>query len=160
LREEWVRPEEIIKETSRRLRERLRAHKLNIIPSDVDMEVAMDTIMVSQVLQNLLDNAAKYTAAGTQIDVSWEANENGFFLTIRDHGHGIPDDAVGKVFDKYARIKRQDRQVAGTGLGLAIAKAVMLAQEGGISAANHPDGGAVFTLTLPKVRIHGKKKAA
>lgn len=160
LREEWVRPEEIIKETSRRLRERLHAHKLNIIPSDVDMEVAMDTIMVSQVLQNLLDNAAKYTAAGTQIDVSWEANENGFFLTIRDHGHGIPDDAVGKVFDKYARIKRQDRQVAGTGLGLAIAKAVMLAQEGGISAANHPDGGAVFTLTLPKVRIHGKKKAA
>lgn len=151
LKEEWVNPELLVNEVAKRLKERLRLHKLIIIGGPA-VEVNMDYIMTGQILQNLLDNAVKYTTAGTQIDVSWEADNAGFHLKIRDHGQGIPTDQLQRIFDKYTRIRQRDRQVAGTGLGLAIAKAVTEAQGGKIMVSNHADGGAVFTITLPKTR--------
>jgi two-component system sensor histidine kinase KdpD len=105
------------------------------------------------VLQNILDNAGKYTPAAGIIEVSWTSTaEKGFLFQVRDHGPGIPEEQLEKIFDKYTRLKRQDSQVAGTGLGLAIARSVMQAQGGGITVSNHPEGGAVFTVTIPQWR--------
>jgi len=59
---------------------------------------------------------------------------------------------MDSIFDKYTRLHKKDAQTLGTGLGLTIAKAVMEAQDGWIKAANHPDGGAVFTFCLPQWR--------
>lgn len=160
LKAEWVRPDEWIQEVRRRLRDQLRNHELVIHTPGTRAEVSMDAMMTGQVLQNLLDNAAKYNHPGTRIEVTWNTDKSGFVLSVRDHGVGIPEEQLDKVFDKYARIKRQDRQVAGTGLGLAIAKAVMQAQGGTITAANHPEGGAIFTIFLPKTRNAGNRRAA
>ena len=116
------------------------------------MEILIDPIMSEQVVQNLLDNAAKYTPDGTAITIDMETGKKAFRLMVRDEGPGIPEDKLRTVFDKYARIRRQDSQVAGTGLGLAISKAVMEAQGGTAEVFNHPNGGAVFTLTWPRWR--------
>ncbi len=160
MKEEWVAPASLIETVSRRLKDRLRNHTLQVSAGDDNLEVTMDTIMTGQVLQNLLDNAVKYTPAGTQIDIGWHIQNEQFALTVRDYGNGIPDDHLEKIFDKYARIRRADMQVAGTGLGLAVARAIMHAQKGTVTASNHPDGGAVFTIVLPKTRHKKEMEAA
>lgn len=157
LRQAWVNPQNLIREACKRLRQRLHLHTLVVEPGDA-VEVLMDSIMTSQVLQNIIDNAAKYTPAGTVITVSCKNDENGFELMVRDTGPGIMSGHEDKIFDKYTRIKRQDHQIAGTGLGLAIARAVMEAQGGHVKAANHPEGGAVFTIYLPQWRDINEKK--
>ena len=148
----WVRPVDIMRDILHRLRERLRHHRVVTTPIDSTIMVHIDGMMILQVLQNLLDNAAKYTPPGTEITVSCVVDDMGCRLEVRDRGPGIPDTHLDKIFDKYARLKRQDKQVAGTGLGLAIAKTIMKSQGGDIVATNHPDGGAVFTLSLPEWR--------
>lgn len=160
LKSEWVRPDQVVEDVCKRLRERMLHHELVLHPYQEKREVAMDVMMTGQVVQNLLDNAIKYTPAGTRVEVSMKADAEGFALSVRDHGKGIPDDQLEKVFDKYTRINKQDTQAAGTGLGLAIARAVMHAQQGTITAANHGQGGAVFTLTLPKTRQPQPPQAA
>ena len=113
----------------------------------------MDVVMTEQVMQNILENACKYTSEGEPIDISCRADpQKGFIFAVHDHGNGLPKDKIGQVFDKYARLHKKDSQVAGTGLGLSISKAVMDAQNGWIVAENHPKGGAIFTFCLPKWR--------
>jgi two-component system sensor histidine kinase KdpD len=150
-KQDWIKPSELAKSVLKRLRERLHYHHVNFTEGP-DNEICIDTMMTGQVLQNILDNAAKYTPHGTGIEFGWEIKNGVFQFRVRDGGRGIPNDQLEKIFDKYARIKRQDSQVAGTGLGLAIARAIMQAQGGGIVASNHPDGGAIFTIEIPKWR--------
>lgn len=153
-KQEWIKPDEIMGNVQKRLKDKLSRHQL-VVQKDTEetIELCVDSVMIEQVLQNILDNAAKYTQAGTRIEVLWKPDDNGLLrLMVRDWGSGIPEDGLERVFDKYARIRRQDSQVAGTGLGLAIARAVMNAQGGRIEAGNHERGGAVFTLIFPKWR--------
>lgn len=160
MKSEWINPEDLLDDVRHRLRERLRHHEVIITGEAKGIRVSMDGMMTGQVLQNLMDNATKYTPAGTNIEIGWRADENGFSCKIRDFGPGIPEDHLEKVFDKYTRIRKLDSQVAGTGLGLAIARAIMRAQGGDVSAANHPQGGAVFTLTLPYWKSEESLEAA
>ena len=74
-------------------------------------------------------------------------------IELRDRGVGIPEDKQELVFDKYSRLKLEDSRVAGTGLGLAISRTIMESQGGTIHVTNHAEGGAVFTLFFPNVRI-------
>lgn len=161
LKQEWVRPRDLVTDVQKRLHIRLRNHTLVYKSTVDDFEIHADIVMTGQVIQNLLDNAGKYTPEGSHIEISWGKNEPGeFFLSIRDTGAGIPESYLDKVFDKYARIKKQDSQAAGTGLGLAIAKAVMREQGGNITASNHVDGGAIFTISLPRTRSINQSKVA
>jgi two-component system sensor histidine kinase KdpD len=112
--------------------------------------VEADMVLMEQVLFNLFDNAAKYAPPGSRIEVA-AAQENGF-VTIRvlDEGDGIPEADLERVFDKFYRVRRGDRQRAGTGLGLAICRGFIEATGGRITAANRTGRkGAVFTITLP-----------
>jgi len=150
----WHNPRNIVHEVMKRLEYRLRNHKILLHPYEGETEVYMDPMMTGQVLQNVLDNACKYTPAGTTIELRMiTGKENGFCYEVRDHGNGIPPGKMDQIFDKYARLQMRDSQIAGTGLGLAICKTVMEAQSGAIKAANHPQGGAVFTLHMPNWRI-------
>lgn len=143
----------VIQRVVKRLQHQLQHHPLVVHSCPSDIEIYMDTTMTEQVLQNLLDNACKYTAAGTAIEVRAGVHDgNGFCCEVRDYGKGLPEEKLQQVFDKYARLQKKDSQVAGTGLGLAICKAVIEAQGGKITAANHPGGGAVFTFSLPQWR--------
>jgi two-component system sensor histidine kinase KdpD len=136
------------------MKHRCKKRELIIHPMPAGLEVYADLTMTQQVLQNIIDNACKYTPDNSPIEINCSGGEGKpFTCIVRDHGPGLPSDKIGHVFDKYARLQRQDSQVAGTGLGLAIAKAVMEAQAGTITATNHPDGGAIFTFQLPKCRI-------
>lgn len=151
-KKEWIDPVDLARDTARTLRDRLRRHKLTVKPLDQAVQVYIDGMMFGHVLQNLLDNAVKYTPSGTAIDVECRVGENGFQMDIRDHGRGIAPEYFEKIFDKYARIARQDTQVAGTGLGLALARIIMKNQGCSIGVANHPEGGAVFSLSIPEWR--------
>lgn len=151
-RKEWVSPQEILRKVERRMRTRLRHHTLTTELAAPAIELHVDPASIEQMLQNLFDNAAKYTPAGTRIAVRGVTQGKHYVLEVRDHGGGIPHDKLDRIFDKYARLQRTDSQVAGTGLGLSICRCIVQAQGGSIEAANHPDGGAVFTLTFPQWR--------
>jgi two-component system sensor histidine kinase KdpD len=110
----------------------------------------LDPVLFEQVLFNLLDNAAKYTPAGTVIEIrAWQ--ESGIVrLQILDEGGGIPQADLERIFDKFYRVQAGDRRRVGTGLGLAICRGFVEAMGGTIIAGNRPDRtGAVFTITLP-----------
>ena len=107
-------------------------------------------VLMEQVLFNLFDNAAKYPPQGSRIEVT-AAQENDFVaIRVLDEGDGIPEADLERIFDKFYRVRRGDRQRAGTGLGLAICRGFVEAMGGRITAANRAARkGAVFTITLP-----------
>ena len=153
-RREWGDMNTVVRKVVKRLHHRLHSRKVIITPTAEAIEACMDITMSEQILQNLLDNACKYTPDGVEINITLRVEEGtGLICEVRDHGPGIPSDKLNTVFDKYARLHREDTQVAGTGLGLSICKAVLEAQGGWITAGNHPEGGAVFTFCYPEWRV-------
>lgn len=150
---EWIDPMEMLLRVRKRIRPRLREQTINILPMREHVEIEADVMMSEQVLQNLLDNAIKYSPSGSEIDLGMRLADGGLVIEVRDRGKGIPEDKHEHVFDKYSRLKMEDSRVAGTGLGLAISRSIMESQEGTIRVSNHPDGGAIFTLFFPTVRI-------
>ncbi len=153
-RPDWFEMQGVILHVIKRMNHRLKGRKITVMPGGENLEVYMDGMLGEQILQNLIDNACKYTPPGTHITITCTVREGaGFCCEIRDFGDGIPPEKLTTVFDKYARIEKVDSQVAGTGLGLSICKAVLEAQGGWITAENHPEGGAVFTFCYPKWRV-------
>jgi two-component system sensor histidine kinase KdpD len=141
---------EIIGSTLRRAVKILQYHSVQLdLAADVPM-VALDAVLFEQVLFNLLDNAAKYAAAGTTIFIRTWRDQNSVALQIVDEGEGIPQDDLEHIFDKFYRAVKTDQVRPGTGLGLAISRGFVEAMHGRIVAANRTDRkGAMFTITLP-----------
>ncbi len=158
-KQNWYDPRTPVDEVLKRLEYRLRNHKIVLHAYEEKTEVYMDSMMTGQVLQNIVDNACKYTSSGTTIELRMMTDKDkGFYYEVRDHGGGIPPEKMERIFDKYARLQMRDSQIAGTGLGLAICKSVIEAQGGSIKVANHPEGGAIFTLHIPQWRVAGSAK--
>jgi two-component system sensor histidine kinase KdpD len=112
--------------------------------------VSLDAVLFEQVLFNLLDNAAKYAAAGTTIFIRTWRDRESVSLQIIDEGEGIPQNELEHIFDKFYRVQKTDQVRPGTGLGLAISRGFVEAMHGTIVAANRTDrAGAVFTIGLP-----------
>lgn len=154
-KQEWQTPEDLLLRVKKRMRLRLTQHRMQIDLSEGQAEIEIDPVTTEQALVNVLDNAIKYTAPDTTIEVTSSFNEQYYCLHVRDHGAGIPEEEQERIFDKYTRLLRQDHQVAGTGLGLAVARAAMRGQGGDIQVKNHEDGGAVFTMCWPRWRRAG-----
>jgi len=105
---------------------------------------------MEQVLFNLFDNAAKYAPQGSRITVTARHEDDSAVIRVFDEGEGIPGADLERIFDKFYRVRRSDRQRAGTGLGLAICRGFVESMGGSITAANRTDRpGAVFTIRLP-----------
>ena len=141
---------DIVGSTLRRAGKILGQHQVRLdLASDVPM-LALDAVLLEQVLFNLLDNAAKYAPAGTTITIrSWRDGKTAV-LQIADEGEGIPPLDLEHIFDKFYRAQKTDHVRAGTGLGLAISRGFVEAMHGTIVAANRADRpGAVFTISLP-----------
>ena len=112
--------------------------------------VEVDPQRIEQILSNLISNALRFTPAGGQIEVTLSSQPRQVSLQIHDSGTGIPEDSISMVFERFYRAdKSRSRAEGGSGLGLAIARQLAEAHGGTLTAANHPQGGAVFTLTLP-----------
>ena len=109
----------------------------------------LDAVLIERVLCNLLENAAKYTAAGTAIDVTARATSDAVVLTVDDHGPGLPRGKEEAIFQKFERGTKESA-TPGVGLGLAICRAIVAAHGGTITAQTRPGGGARFTVRLPR----------
>ncbi len=110
--------------------------------------------LLRSALENVVRNAILYTAEGTAVEISLLcARHDGgsrAVIRVRDHGPGVPEEAVADIFRPFCRIgEDRDRQTGGVGLGLAIAQQAMRLHNGTVSAANAPDGGLIVELTLP-----------
>jgi two-component system sensor histidine kinase KdpD len=105
----------------------------------------VDPLLFEQVLVNLLDNAAKYTPAGSEIDIDGRGESGGVVIEVRDRGPGIAPGDEGRVFEKFYR--GANPATAGAGLGLAICKGIVEAHGGTIMVETR--AGAVFRITLP-----------
>jgi two-component system, OmpR family, sensor histidine kinase BaeS len=142
--------------------------KLHLEDVADDLTIMLDRDRIAQVLGNLLDNALRYAAPGS-VEVGAEPEEAGVRIWVRDHGPGLSAEALERVFERFYREDAaRTRNVSnggsgGSGLGLSIAKALVESHEGRLTAANHADGGAVFSLHLPPqdhLQTAGKAKAA
>jgi len=110
----------------------------------------LDPLRIEQILNNLLSNALRHTPAGGQVTLMLVPAGRSARLELHDSGPGIPEDALPHVFERFYRADRsRARTEGGSGLGLAIARQLARAHGGDLTAANAPQGGAVFTLTLP-----------
>jgi len=125
-------------------------HRASVdLAADLPM-LRLDPVLFEQVLFNLLDNAAKYAPAGTEIGLNARREGNVVWLQVIDEGRGIPADDLERIFDKFYRVQVADNRRVGTGLGLAICKGFVEAMGGTIAAGNRRDGhGAVFTIAFP-----------
>jgi signal transduction histidine kinase len=113
-------------------------------------QVMADPERIEQILHNLLQNAQRYTPSNAIVDVKLFIEDNMAVVQVSDHGPGIPETELEKIFERFHRIeKSRDRIKGGTGLGLAIARKLAEAHGGSLSATNDPEGGAVFSLRLP-----------
>ena len=149
LDKEWQPLEEVVGTTLLRLEEMLADHPLKPdLPEDLPL-VLIDSVLIEQVLVNLLENAIKYTPSGSPIDLSAWAEDRKVIIEIADHGPGLPPGEEERIFDKFYRVHPTDS--GGVGLGLSICRAIVEAHGGRIWAATRADGGAVFCFTLPLV---------
>ena len=117
------------------------------VPDDLP-PVAADYVLLLQVLVNLLDNALKYSPAGSPIEVTARRGAGTLEITVADRGSGIPPQDLTHVFDKFYRVQRPGN-ATGTGLGLSICKGIVEAHGGRLSAENRTGGGALFRISLP-----------
>jgi two-component system sensor histidine kinase KdpD len=125
-------------------------HKVETASASGLPMLSLDTVLMEQVLFNLLDNAAKYAPPESTIAVAARRAGDHVVMTITDEGDGLPPADTEHIFDKFYRVHRGDRQRVGTGLGLAICRGFVEAMNGTISAANRTDrSGAIFTLKFP-----------
>jgi two-component system sensor histidine kinase KdpD len=148
LNRQWHPLEEIVGATLKRLERVLAGHRVvTHIPADLPL-VNVDGVLIGQLLANLLENAAKYTPAGTTVSISAEAGNEEIVVSVADEGPGLPPGEEERVFEKFHRAALEAAQ-SGVGLGLSICKAIVQAHGGAISAENLPAGGAVFRFTLP-----------
>ena len=104
--------------------------------------------LLRRVIENLTDNAVKYTRPDGSISISLVEEEDSAILTVADDGAGMTADELAHAFDRFWR-SDASRERPGSGLGLAIAKAVVEAHEGSITAASDPGMGTTFTVRLP-----------
>lgn len=99
---------------------------------------------LTRAISNLIDNAVKFSPPGCPIDIAVRGNT----VEVRDHGVGINDEDIAKLFDRFYRATSA-RSLPGSGLGLAIVAQIAELHGGRVSARNHEEGGAVFQLSLP-----------
>ncbi len=139
---------ELIEGSVRRLRGALQGRPVSIdVPAGIP-QVAVDRELISAVIGHLLENALKYSPAGTPIAVSARSDGSGVVITVADGGPGIAREERERVFDRFYRGAAARRQTTGTGMGLAIASEVVKLHGGRIWVEDSPERGARISFSL------------
>ena len=154
LNKAWQPLEEVVGSALAASAPAMGAHRVDVhLPDDLPL-LQIDAVLMERVLVNLLENAAKYTPAGTAIHIGAQAQSDAVALTITDEGPGLPKGREELLFEKFERGARESA-TPGVGLGLAICRAIVQAHGGSIRGdtilnAQGQPAGARFTLLLPR----------
>jgi signal transduction histidine kinase len=130
-------------------RKRNRGHPIEIVVADEVSPVVADASYVAQIVENLVSNAAKYTAAGTPIEVQVSQSAEEVSVRVLDRGDGVAAEDIERLFDPYYRGPEQTRTSTGLGLGLRVCRRLVEAQGGRIWAVNRDGGGLEVGFALP-----------
>ena len=150
LRREWVPFDEIAGSVLSRLEARLGDRPVRVTHPETLPLLWTDPVLIEQVVLNLVENAAKYTPAGSPLELDAAGGADGSItIELRDRGPGIPPGDEERIFDKFHRGNHAG--VSGAGLGLPICRAIVEAHGGQISAENRVGGGALFRVLLPRM---------
>ncbi len=126
-----------------------RRHTLTMDIPDAPILLHADITRIAQVVSNILNNAAKYTAAGGNIALAVHLHENDVAIAVTDNGAGIPEEMLPRIFDLFTQVdKRGEKSQGGLGIGLALARQLVEMHHGTIEAASSP-AGSTFTVRLP-----------
>ncbi|MFO0205125.1 MAG: ATP-binding protein, partial [Betaproteobacteria bacterium] len=117
---------------------------------DERLQVSGDAFLLQRAIANLLRNAVDFAPAGSVVTLAVDRQHDEAPVTVRDHGPGLPEFAHERIFEKFYSLPRPDTGRKGTGLGLAFVREVAGLHGGRVRLANHPQGGALATLTLPQ----------
>lgn len=148
LNSDWHLLEEIVGSAINGLQTTLQQHRVVVTPMEDIPLLYVDAILIERVLSNLLDNACKYSDAGTTITISAKQQGGQVSVTFSDEGQGLPPGMETSIFQKFTRGKSEST-IPGVGLGLSICKAIIEAHGGKIWADKNEKVGTTFTFTLP-----------
>jgi two-component system sensor histidine kinase KdpD len=148
---EWIDLREVIGRARSRLEQPLRDHHIEVdIPPEA-AQVYADPTLLEQVVVNLLDNAAKFSPAGSTVSIVASLAARQVLIEVIDTGPGIPPAERERVFDMFYRVRDRDQRRPGTGLGLAICKGFVEAMGGTIAVRGGRDShGTQIVIALPR----------
>jgi two-component system sensor histidine kinase KdpD len=145
---DWQSAEEIVGDLLRRWRGRNLGQRLRIdLQTDLPL-VWCDAVLIGQLLENLIDNALKYSPADTPIRVQVNIAETHFLFSVADSGQGIDESLRDKIFEPFHR-GQNGNSIVGAGVGLALCRAIAHAHGGELNIECPPEGGSHFLLSLP-----------
>jgi two-component system, OmpR family, sensor histidine kinase KdpD len=139
----------LIENVLEEMRPLLRDHAVQIDIAPDLPRIPLDRALIGRVLRHILENATRYSPAGSPIAICASRDEGRLLISVADRGPGIDPSEQPFVFDKFFRGKKQQTQSAGTGMGLAIVRAILEAHGGGIELASRAGEGTRFTFWLP-----------
>jgi two-component system sensor histidine kinase KdpD len=146
VRKEWQPLEEIIGVILNRFADRLKERPLKLnIPPDLPI-IPFDTLLMEQVLSNLMENAVRHTPTGTSVEITVTQQESAVIIEIADRGPGIPVHEEEAIFSKFTR---STNTRMGAGIGLSICRVIIEAHGGRIWVENRSGGGAAFKFVIP-----------
>jgi PAS domain S-box-containing protein len=126
--------------------------RIRLDPSSATGDIRGDPDWLLQVVTNLLSNAVKFSPAAENVEVMIEKPSGNIRISVRDHGHGVPESFRPRIFEKFAQADASDaRQLGGTGLGLSIVKQIVTRLGGEVGFDDAPGGGAVFHVEFPRL---------
>jgi PAS domain S-box-containing protein len=145
-----IKLKNLVNNVVNRLQSRSVAHRftLNISP---ELRVQADQIRLERILFNLMENAVKYSPRGSEIKVTAGMDDNNVIIRVSDHGAGIPQEDLGKLFEPFQRLETVPNR-KGLGLGLVVCKRLVEAHGGHIWIESKVGVGSTFSLTLPLKR--------
>jgi PAS domain S-box-containing protein len=124
--------------------------RIRLDPASAAGDIRGDPDWLLQVVTNLLSNAVKFSPPAEDVEVAIEKLGGNLRISVRDHGHGVPEDFKPRIFEKFAQADASDaRQLGGTGLGLSIVKQIVTRLGGEVSFGDAPGGGAIFYVEIP-----------
>jgi two-component system sensor histidine kinase KdpD len=145
---QWQPLEEVVGAALDATRNMLKQHHLEVrVPRELPL-VRFDALLIERVLVNLLENASKYTPAGSRVVLAAEVVADKLKVSVSDDGPGLPAGREEALFQKFARGDRESA-TPGVGLGLAICRAIVESHHGSIVGDNQPGGGVAFSFMLP-----------
>jgi two-component system sensor histidine kinase KdpD len=145
---EWQPFEEVVGVALNATEQILKNHKVQIrLAPDLPL-IQIDAVLIARVLVNLLENASKYTPAGSEVILAAQVMGDQLSVSVADNGPGLPVGREEEIFQKFTRGDREST-TRGVGLGLTICRAIVESHDGKMVGGNRPGGGAIFTFTLP-----------
>ena len=111
--------------------------------------VNVDAGLIELAIRQLLDNALKYSTPGSPLSVVARRSESALIIAVRDHGPGIPERHLARIFERFYRGPGAERKAIGAGMGLAITREILRAHDGDVSVKSKPGEGSEFSLSLP-----------